>query len=69
VRRDCFGPNADPGLVEAVTARARDADQTRAISLLESKFTHQHVVVEALAQIEAPGVFNTELADILTRLQ
>jgi pimeloyl-ACP methyl ester carboxylesterase len=105
IRRN-FGPNADPALVEAVTTTARGADQTRVMSLLKSEFNHQHTVVEALSQVQAPifainpdfkpndessfarhgvelrvvpGVghfvmmedpdaFNTELANILTRL-
>jgi pimeloyl-ACP methyl ester carboxylesterase len=49
-----FGPHADPGLVEAVTAKAREADQTRVMGLLESQFNYEHAVVEALAHIDAP---------------
>jgi pimeloyl-ACP methyl ester carboxylesterase len=54
LNRRNFGPNADRALVEAVTSKARTADQTRVMALLESKFHHQDAVIEALAHIDAP---------------
>ena len=106
LNRRNFGSNADPALVEAVTARARSADQKRTMGLLASDFQHARSVAEALTHINVPvfavnsnfkpndkasfarhgvelrivsGVghfimledpesFNTELDDILTRL-
>jgi sigma-B regulation protein RsbQ len=106
LNRRNFGPNADPTLVQALTARARSADQTRTMALLASKFRHARSVAEALTHsdvpvfavnsdfkpndeasfarhgvdlrivsgvghfimLEDPESFNTELNDILTRL-
>ncbi len=49
-----FGPNADPALIEAVTTKARSADQSRAIALLTSKLHHEQAVVEALTHMDVP---------------
>ena len=49
-----FGPNADPGVVEAVAAKAREADQARVMSLLKSKFNHGRSIVDALSRIDVP---------------
>lgn len=54
LNRRNFGPNADPGLVEAVTAKARKAEPRRTLGLLKSWFEHADVVVQALPRIGAP---------------
>ena len=55
LNRRNLGPNADPALVDALTAKGRSADQTRTMGLLRSKFEHAPAVAEALTRIDVPA--------------
>jgi sigma-B regulation protein RsbQ len=49
-----FGPNADPVLVNAVAAKARAADPTRAIDVLAAKLYNEPALLDGLSKIDAP---------------
>jgi pimeloyl-ACP methyl ester carboxylesterase len=54
LNRRNFGPDADPGLVDAVVAMAKTRDPERVLGLLTSMFEHDRTVTSALRRIDAP---------------